>query len=448
MISSWFADPQQHLSASNVLYSVRGPTLQPGAIRGPWRRPNRRTFGNRVTLRSTFFAFVTHLRSFPNCHAFAWTRAHDRYLGSEKRADRIDWHRKGVRVRQRTPGKRRAAHGPSWPVSVFGRSRAPGYIAAVSLSLRFLGTSASRPTVERSVSSIAVVREGETFLFDCGEGTQRQMMRYGVAFSLRDIFFSHMHVDHILGVVGLMRTMALQGREESMRIWGPEGSAKVLRRAETLGADRVGFPVEYRELSPGESVRRDGYAIAAFGADHVRTPALGFALVEELRLGRFNPDRARELGVPEGPMWGKLHRGIRVTLDDGREIDPSHLVGPTRPGRKLVITGDTRPCDATVDAAAGADVLVHEATFAEEEAARAAETGHSTAREAAQVAARAGVKRLVLTHVSARYSRDVSDLEREARAVFPLTQVARDGAEVDVPFPDAAEESSGHFQLA
>jgi ribonuclease Z len=291
------------------------------------------------------------------------------------------------------------------------------------------------------VSSIAVVREGETFLFDCGEGTQRQMMRYGVAFSLRDIFFTHMHVDHILGVVGLMRTMALQGREDALRLWGPVGSSKVLRRAETLGADRVGFPVEYRELAAGESIRRDGYAITAFGADHVRTPALGFALVEELRLGRFNPDRARELGVPEGPMWGHLHRGIRVTLDDGRQIDPSDLVGPTRPGRKLVITGDTRPCDATIEAAASADVLVHEATFAEEEASRAAETGHSTAREAAHVATRAGVKRLILTHVSARYSRDVSDLEREARAVFPGAQVARDGAEVDIPFPDAGEES-------
>lgn len=312
----------------------------------------------------------------------------------------------------------------------------------MSLSLRFLGTSASRPTVERSVSSIAVVREGETFLFDCGEGTQRQMMRYGVAFSLRDIFFSHMHVDHILGVVGLMRTMALQGREDSLRIWGPLGSSKVLRRAETLGADRVGFPVEYRELSAGESIARDGYAIAVFAADHLRTPALGFALVEETRLGRFNPDRARELGVPEGPMWGRLHRGMRVTLDDGREIDPSDLVGQTRPGRKLVITGDTRPCDTTVEAAAGADLLVHEATFADEEAIRAAETGHSTAREAAEVGARAGVRRLVLTHISARYSRDVSDLEREARAVFPGAQIARDGMEVDVPFPDAAEETS------
>ena len=310
----------------------------------------------------------------------------------------------------------------------------------MSLTLRFLGTSASRPTVERGVSSIAVVRDGETFLFDCGEGTQRQMMRYGVAFSMRDIFFSHMHVDHILGVVGLVRTMALQGREEPLRMWGPAGSTRILRRAETLGADRLDFPVEYSELRPGDVVRREGYEIVAFAADHLRTPALGFALVESLRLGRFNPERARELGVPEGPLWGKLHRGQRVTLDDGREIDPTDLVGPTRPGRKLVLTGDTRPCEATVEAATGADLLVHEATFADEEATRAAETGHSTAREAARVAARAGVTRLVLTHVSARYSRDVSELEREAREVFPATQIARDGAEYEIAFPDAVQE--------
>jgi ribonuclease Z len=313
----------------------------------------------------------------------------------------------------------------------------------VSLTLRFLGTSASRPTVERGVSALAVVREGETFLFDCGEGTQRQMMRYGVAFSLRDIFFSHMHVDHILGVVGLVRTMALQGREETLRMWGPPNSTRMLRRAETFGADRLDFPVEYHELQAGDTVRRDGYEIVAFAADHVRTPALGFALVESVRLGRFNPDRARELGVPEGPLWGRLHRGHRVTLDDGREVDPADLVGPTRPGRKLVITGDTRPCEATVEAATGADLLVHEATFADEEAARAAETGHSTAREAATVAARAGVGRLVLTHVSARYSRDVSELEREAREVFPATQIARDGAEYEIAFADAVPEAAG-----
>jgi len=316
----------------------------------------------------------------------------------------------------------------------------------VSLTLRFLGTSASRPTVERGVSAIAVVREGETFLFDCGEGTQRQMMRYGVGFSLGDIFFSHMHVDHMLGVVGLVRTMALQGRDDVLRMWGPVGSSRMLRRAETLGADRLDFPVEYRELQPGDAVRRDGYAIVAFAADHMGTPALGFALVEATRLGRFNPERARELGVPEGPLWGRLHRGHRVTLDDGREIDPADLVGPTRPGRKLVITGDTRPCEATVEAAAGADLLVHEATFADEEAARAAETGHSTAREAAQVAVAAGVGQLVLTHVSARYSRDVSELEREAREVFPATQIARDGAEYEIAFPDAVPTAPARNQ--
>ena len=286
-----------------------------------------------------------------------------------------------------------------------------------------------------------MVREGETFLFDCGEGTQRQMMRYAVGFSMRDIFFSHMHVDHMLGVVGLMRTMALQGREDPLRLWGPPGSTKVLRRAETLGADRVGFPVEYQELSPGEAVRRNGYAIVAYAADHLRTPALGFALVEDIRLGRFNPDRARELGIPEGPLWGRLHRGLRVTLDDGREIDAEQLVGPTRPGRKVIITGDTRPCDATAEASVGADLLVHEATFCDEDAARAAETGHSTAREAAHIAARAGVRKLVLTHISARYSRDSSDLEREAREVFQPTQIARDGTEVEIPFPDAGTES-------
>ena len=312
----------------------------------------------------------------------------------------------------------------------------------MSLSVRLLGTSASRPTIERNVASLAIHREGETLMFDCGEGTQRQMMRYGIAFGLRDIFFSHMHVDHMLGMVGLVRTMALQGREEPLRMWGPPGSSRMLRRAETLGADRLDFPVEYRELQPGDTISRKGYEIVAFAADHLRAPALGYALVESLRLGRFNPERAREMGVPEGPLWGRLHRGERVALDDGREIDPSDLVGPTRPGRKLVVTGDTRPCDATVEAAAGANLLVHEATFAEEEAARAAETGHSTAREAAQVAAKAGVSQLVLTHVSARYSRDVSDLEREAREVFPATQIARDGAEYEIAFPDAAAEPS------
>jgi ribonuclease Z len=312
----------------------------------------------------------------------------------------------------------------------------------MSLALRFLGTSASRPTVERSVSSVALTREGETFLFDCGEGTQRQMMRYHVPFSLGDVFFTHMHVDHWLGIVGLMRTMALQGRTEPLRIWGPEGSARLLKRADGLAGERLGFPVEYRELAPGEAVARAGYAVVPFAVVHHRTPSLGYALAEEDRRGRFNPDLARELGIPEGPMWGQIHRGLAVTLPDGRTIEPSALVGQPRPGRRVVLTGDTRPCDATAEAARGADLLVHEATFGHEEAERAAETGHSTAREAAQIAERAGVLRLALTHFSARYSRDAGELEREARHVFANVLVAKDGLEVEIPFRDAPEQQA------
>ena len=305
------------------------------------------------------------------------------------------------------------------------------------LSLRFLGTSASRPTVERGVSSIALVREGETLLFDCGEGTQRQMMRYGVSFNFGDVFFSHFHTDHYLGIIGLLRTMALQGRTERLRCWGPRGALRAMKQCEALGADRLTFPVEVAELAPGEVVRRKDYEVQALAADHGGASAVGWALVEDIRRGRFNPDRAREIGVPEGPLWGKIHKGESVTLPDGRLVRPEELVGITRPGRRIVITGDTRPCDATRLAASDADLLVHESTFGDEEAERAIETGHSTAREAATLARDVGALRLVLTHLSARYTRDVSDLEREARSVFPLTKIARDGMEIDVPFRDA-----------
>ena len=304
----------------------------------------------------------------------------------------------------------------------------------MSLALRLLGTSASRPTVERNVSSIAVVREGETLLFDCGEGTQRQMMRYGVSFSLRDIFFTHFHADHLIGVVGLLRTMALQGRSDPLRLWGPRGASRTIRRAEEFGMDRLSFPLEVTELEPGQCVNRGDYEIVAFPADHRGARAVGYALVEHDRKGRFNPELARELGIPEGPLWGEIHRGRSVTLDDGRVIEPGVLVGPARPGRRIVITGDTRPSPATVEAARGADLLVHEATFGDEEAERAVETGHSTAREAAQVARDASVGTLLLTHFSARYSRDASELGREARDVFAATLVGKDGMEVEVAY--------------
>jgi ribonuclease Z len=304
----------------------------------------------------------------------------------------------------------------------------------MSLSVRFLGTAASRPTVERNVAALALMREGETLLFDCGEGTQRQMMRYHVSFAVADVFFTHFHADHVIGIIGLMRTLALQGRTEPLRLWGPRGATRMLRRAEQFGFDRLGFPVEIVELEPEQPLRRNGYELIPFAVDHRGSASIGYALVEETRKGRFNPELAREIGIPEGPLWGQIHRGNAVTLPDGRTIDPSVLVGPTRPGRRVVITGDTRPCAATIEMARNADLLVHEATFGDEEAERAAETGHSTAREAASVARDADARRLVLTHISARYSRDAAELEREARQLFANVVVARDGTEIDVAY--------------
>ena len=272
-------------------------------------------------------------------------------------------------------------------------------------------------------------------LFDCGEGTQRQMMRYGVSFAFGDLFFTHFHADHVIGVIGLMRTMALQGRTETLRLWGPRGVTRMLKRAEDFGMDRITFSLDVEELEPDQRVERAEYAIVPFAVDHRGARALGYVLEEKDRKGRFNPDLARELGVPEGPLWGQIHRGLAVTLEDGRVIDPLLLVGSPRPGRRVAITGDTRPCATTIAAARGADLLVHEATFGNEEAERAVETGHSTAREAGLVAREAGVDALLLTHFSARYSRDATELGQEARECFGgKVHVGRDGMEVDVPY--------------
>jgi ribonuclease Z len=303
----------------------------------------------------------------------------------------------------------------------------------------FLGTAASRPTVGRNVSSILVQRLGEHLMFDCGEGTQRQMMRFGTGFAVDDIFFTHMHADHLLGLPGLLRTMGLQGREAPMRLFCARGEAKLVGEAVHLGVERVPFEIDIRELGPGDAVERDGYDVVPFRTRHGRH-SLGYALIEHQRLGRFDPARARELGVPEGPLFGRLHRGEAVEVD-GRTITADHVVGPPRPGRRVVYTGDTRPTKTTVEYAREADLLIHEATFADEDAARARETLHSTASEAARVAREAGARRLVLTHLSPRYGVEPSILEREARPIFPATEIARDGLEVEIPFPDADDES-------
>ena len=307
------------------------------------------------------------------------------------------------------------------------------------IRVTFLGTAASRPTVARNVTSILIAREGELLMFDCGEGTQRQMMRFATGFTVNDIFFTHMHADHFLGVIGLLRTMGLQGREEPMRLWGPEGTREILHEAVHLGVERVPFQIAINEMEPGTALNRGDYDIVAYRTHHgIR--ALGFALIEHERLGRFHPERARELGVPEGPLFGKLHRGEAVDVD-GRTIYPKDVVGPPRAGRRIVYTGDTRPCKQTVDIAREADLLIHDATFGEEESERAGLTGHSTAREAAEVARRAGALRLVLTHLSSRYAEDPRGLEREARHVFKTSVVAHDGMQVDVPFRDAGDDA-------
>ena len=304
------------------------------------------------------------------------------------------------------------------------------------LSLTFLGTGASIPTIDRNVAGLAVQREGETLLFDCGEGNQRQMMRYGVGFAFQEIFFTHYHADHLLGVTGLLRTMGLQDRALPVTLYGPKGAQRILGAAITLGIERNKFPVEILEIKPGDRLPRDQYDIVVFETEH-RADTVGYALAEHPRLGRFNPERARELGIPEGPLWGRLHKGHTVTLEDGRCFRPADLVGPPREGRTLVYTGDTRPHLPVIEAARGADLLVHEATFGGDEQARAEETGHSTASEAARVALEAGARRLVLTHISSRYNRDASELLAEARAVFPETVIARDGMTVEVPYADA-----------
>jgi ribonuclease Z len=301
------------------------------------------------------------------------------------------------------------------------------------LSITFLGTGAATPTVDRNVAGLAVQREGETILFDCGEGTQRQMMRYGVGFSFTEVFFTHFHADHMLGIIGLLRTMGLQDRTAPVTLYGPRGAQRILGAAMSLGIERNKFPVEIVEIRAGDRLRRDEYDIVVFETEH-RADTVGFALAEHTRLGRFHPEHARELGVPEGPLWGKLHKGETVTLDDGRTVTPADLVGPPRPGRTVVYSGDTRPHLAVFEASKGADLLLHEATFGEDEADRAIETGHSTASEAARIALEAGVRRLVLTHISPRYTRDAPELLAEARAVFPETTIARDGMVVEVEF--------------
>ena len=303
----------------------------------------------------------------------------------------------------------------------------------MDLDLVFLGTSGSMPTAQRAPAAILLRRGGERLLFDCAEGTQRQLLRSSVGLiELREIFLTHYHADHYLGLPGMLKTFALRGREVPITIYGPPGLRDLfdaLRRV----FGRLPYTVELKELRPGDELIREDYRLVTFAVAH-GVSAVGYALVEDSRPGRFDVQAADALGVPSGPERGALQRGESVTLPDGRTITPDTVLGAGRPGRKVVIAGDGSPAESVIEASRGADVLVHEATFCEDERDRARETQHSTALEAAGVARAAEVQMLALTHLSNRYFG--GEVAREAKTIFPDVVVPKDFDTIDVRFQE------------
>jgi ribonuclease Z len=303
----------------------------------------------------------------------------------------------------------------------------------VDLDLVFLGTAGSAPTAARGTSATLIRRGGDRLLIDCGEGTQRQLLRSDTGLvDLEHVFLTHLHADHVLGLPGMLKTFALRGREVPVTVHGPRGTRALLGALGTV-IGRLTYPLQIVELGVGDAIGRDGYRIEPFAVAHGAS-ALGYAIREEDRPGRFDVDAADAAGVPDGPARGSLQRGEPVTLADGRIVRPEEVVGPSRRGRTVVLTGDTAPAASVVEAASGADVLVHEATFLADERARARETEHSTAAEAALVAQEAGVGLLALTHLSARYAG--AEVASEALQLFPRTVVPRDFDLVDIPLPE------------
>ena len=297
----------------------------------------------------------------------------------------------------------------------------------MDLSLFFAGTAGSVPTARRGLPATLLRAGGDQLLFDCGEGTQQQLLRSVGLPELDAIFVTHFHLDHWLGLVGMLKTFDLRARERPLDLYGPPGLKALFATLRPVFG-RTGYPLALHELEPHEEVRFGGYLISAFAVKH-RVEAYGYAFVEDDRPGRFDAEAARRLGVSEGPDFGRLQRGETV---DG--VTPGQVVGEPRPGRRIVLSGDTAPCQAVEVFAHGADVLVHEATFLSDERARARDTGHSTAAQAAELARDAGVRLLALTHLSTRYfPREVRD---EARAIFPGTVVPRDFDAIEVPFPE------------
>jgi ribonuclease Z len=304
----------------------------------------------------------------------------------------------------------------------------------MDLDVLFVGTAGSAPTARRGLPATLVRRGGDRLLFDCGEGTQRQLLRSVGLLELEEIFISHFHADHFLGLPGLLKTFSLRGREHPLTIYGPPRLGALFDAMRPV-MGKTAFEVRIVELEPNQELWRDGYRVAAFAVEH-RVLAYGYALIEDERPGRFDEARARELGVTPGPDFGRLQQGETVQTGSG-EVRPEQVLGEPRRGRRVVIAGDTAPCEMTALVAHGADLLVHEATFSIEDAERARETGHTTARDAAELAKRAEVRLLALNHISQRYAGP--ELRDEAREIFPNTIVPRDFDRVEIPFPERGE---------
>jgi ribonuclease Z len=304
----------------------------------------------------------------------------------------------------------------------------------MDLSLVFLGTGGSVPTARRATACLLARVGGERILFDCCEGAQRQMHRSVGLVPVDEIFITHFHADHYLGIPGLLKTYDLQGRQRPLRVVGPPGLGELFKSLQRI-MGRVGYELELVELEAGEPIRHDGYEVRCFPVEH-RMRAYGYALVEDARPGRFDTDAAERLGIEHGPAFGRLQRGEAVETERG-SVSPEDVMGEPRASRKIVVSGDTAACEMTRVAAHEAQVLVHDGSFAEEEADRAAETGHATASAAAELAREAGVKLLSLVHISSRY--DVRAVLDEARQEFPATVAPRDFDVIEVPFPERGE---------
>ena len=304
----------------------------------------------------------------------------------------------------------------------------------MDLSVAFLGTGGAVPSARRSTASVLVARGGERLLFDCGEGTQRQMQKSLGLVQVDAIYLTHFHADHFLGLPGLLKTYDLTDRETPLTVFGPRGLVDLFK---TLGRliGRIGFKLELVELEPGEAIPIENGAVIPYAVEH-SVRAHGYAVVEDERPGRFDLEAAKSLGVPEGPDFAALQRGETVQ-GAGGPVSAAQVVGEARPGRTIVITGDTGPCQATVEAARGAELLVHDASFAEEEAQRALDTGHSTVGQAAAVAREARVKLAALVHISSRYH--VGTVLEEAREVFEPCVAPRDFDLIEVPFAERGE---------